>query len=186
MSAATAAQNPFFLKTAIVLRNISQSIGEPQRAGQGGGYGRARLTRSGLLLIFPLPLEKGEGIGEREGTMEAGKLIWIPRVLAIAFIVFISLFALDAFSGGDPLMRKLEHFLIQLIPSFILALVLLIAWRKPLLGGSLFIFLGIAFAFLLRSYRSSFPVLAYRVPWLWPESSSSFLTWQKEKGCKAA
>jgi len=96
--------------------------------------------------------------------MEAGKLIWIPRVLAIAFIVFISLFALDAFSGGDPLMRKLEHFLIQLIPSFILALVLLIAWRKPLLGGSLFIFLGIAFAFLLRSYRSSFPVFGISCP----------------------
>lgn len=86
--------------------------------------------------------------------MKTGKLIWIPRVLAMIFIVFLSLFALDAFSGDAPFIKKLGGFFVQLIPSFILVLTWLISWKRPLMGGSIFILLSIAFAFFFRTYRS--------------------------------
>jgi len=86
--------------------------------------------------------------------MKTGKLIWIPRVLAMIFIVFLSLFALDAFSGDALFIKKLAGFFVQLIPSFILALTLLISWKKPLIGGSIFILLSIAFAFFFRTHRT--------------------------------
>jgi len=86
--------------------------------------------------------------------MKKDNLIWIPRVLAIVIIVFISLFALDVFSGGAPFIKKLGGFLFHLIPSFILLFILLISWRKPLIGGLLFVLLSIAFTFFFRTYRS--------------------------------
>ena len=86
--------------------------------------------------------------------MKTGRLIWIPRVLAIIFIVFLSLFALDVFSGDAPFIKKLGGFIVHLIPSFILVLILLISWRKPLIGGFLFILLSLAFALFFRTYRS--------------------------------
>jgi hypothetical protein len=70
-------------------------------------------------------------------------LLWAPRLFAIAFILFISLFALDAFEGDVPLWEKLLGFLIHLVPSFVLIGVLLIAWRFPLVGGLFFIGAGI-------------------------------------------
>jgi hypothetical protein len=86
--------------------------------------------------------------------MKTGKLIWIPKVLAMIFIVFLSLLALDAFSGDAPIIKKLAGFFVHLIPSFILTLTLLISWKRPLIGGSIFILLSIAFAFFFRTYRS--------------------------------
>lgn len=86
--------------------------------------------------------------------MKTDKLIWIPRVLAIILIVFLSLFALDVFSGDALFIKKLGGFFVHLIPSFILLLILIISWKKPLIGGSLFILLSIAFAFFFRTYRS--------------------------------
>jgi hypothetical protein len=86
--------------------------------------------------------------------MKTGKLIWIPKVLAMIFIVFLSLLALDAFSGDAPFIKKLAGFSVHLIPSFILVLTLLISWKKPLIGGSIFILLSMAFAFFFRTYRS--------------------------------
>jgi hypothetical protein len=101
---------------------------------------------------------------KKEGKMKTDKLIWIPRVLAMIFIVFLSLFALDVFSGDAPFIKKLGGFFVQLIPSFILLLILLISWKKPLIGGSIFILLSIAFAFFFRTYRSVPTFLAITFP----------------------
>lgn len=70
-------------------------------------------------------------------------LFWIPRVLAILFISFISLFALDAFAPDYSLGEQIIGFLIHLVPTYILALVLIISWKNEILGGLLFILLAI-------------------------------------------
>jgi len=85
--------------------------------------------------------------------MKTEKLIWIPRVLVMAFIFFLSLFALDVFSGEAPFVRKMGGFLIHLIPSFVLVAVLVFSWKKPLIGGLFFISLGIASVFFFKTYR---------------------------------
>jgi hypothetical protein len=60
--------------------------------------------------------------------------------LGILAILFISLFALDAFEPGLTLWQQLGAYLMHLIPSFIL---LLIAWKREMLGGIIFLVLGL-------------------------------------------
>ena len=96
--------------------------------------------------------------------MKTHKLIWIPRVLAIVFIAFLLLFGLDVFSENAPFIKKLGGFFMQSIPSFILLLILFIFWKKPLIGGSLFILFSIAFTLHFRTYGSLSTFLFFVLP----------------------
>ena len=88
--------------------------------------------------------------------MKTYKLFWIPRVLAILFILFVSVFAFDAFTSEAPFIQELGRFVLQLIPtSFALIITLLISWRKPLIGGIIFILWGLAIAFYIGMIRGS-------------------------------
>ncbi len=69
---------------------------------------------------------------------------WLPRILCILAILFISIFALDAFGPGSTIWEQLGAFLIHLIPSFILVLLLVLAWKKELIGGIIFTLIGLA------------------------------------------
>ena len=69
---------------------------------------------------------------------------WAPRILTILSILLISLFALDSFGPSVPLLRQISAFLMHLIPSAVLAAILVIAWRHRLTGGIIFIVIGLA------------------------------------------
>jgi hypothetical protein len=71
---------------------------------------------------------------------------WIPRVLCILAILFISMFALDSFSSHLTIWQQIGGFLIHLIPTYILVALLVIAWKWELIGGILFILLGVGFS----------------------------------------
>jgi hypothetical protein len=64
---------------------------------------------------------------------------WLPRSLSILFIAFISVFALDVFGQPQWFLALLMH----LIPSFILVILTVIAWKNSRLGGFIFIAVGI-------------------------------------------
>ena len=70
---------------------------------------------------------------------------WIPRILCILAILFVSLFAADSFDTNLTWWQQISGFVLHLVPSFILVLALIIAWNKELLGGIVFIFLGFIF-----------------------------------------
>jgi hypothetical protein len=70
-------------------------------------------------------------------------LHWLPRVICILAILFVSMFALDAFSPNLTIWQQIGAFIIHLIPSFILLIVLLIAWKWERVGGILFIIIGL-------------------------------------------
>lgn len=70
---------------------------------------------------------------------------WIARICSIIAIMFVSVFALDAFEHGS-LIEKLGAFAIHMIPSIILVLVLLLSWKFELLGGIFFVLIGIGTA----------------------------------------
>jgi len=55
---------------------------------------------------------------------------WLPRILAMLFIGFLSLFALDVFIPGQPLFSMIGAFLIHLIPSFILTVACCLEERR--------------------------------------------------------
>jgi hypothetical protein len=70
---------------------------------------------------------------------------WLPRIICILAILFISMFAADAFEHGNTIWQKLGAFLMHLIPSFILLAFLIIAWKWEFVGGIIFIALGLGF-----------------------------------------
>ena len=70
---------------------------------------------------------------------------WIPRILCILAILFVSMFALDSFAPGLTIWKQLGSFLIHLIPCYILIALLVIAWKREYLGGLLFVIIGVIF-----------------------------------------
>ena len=61
----------------------------------------------------------------------------IPRILCILAILFVSMFALDAFDPRLTLWQQLQGFFIHLIPTYILIIFLVVAWKWELIGGIL-------------------------------------------------
>ena len=68
---------------------------------------------------------------------------WLPRVICILAILFISLFALDAFQPDLTIWQQIGDFLVHLIPSFILTALLLVAWKWEYVGGIIFTIIGL-------------------------------------------
>lgn len=78
-------------------------------------------------------------------------LFWAPRVLGVLFAIFISLFALDVFMEGYGFWETIIALLMHLIPTAIFLLVLVVAWRWEMIGGFLFIALGLLYIALFWS-----------------------------------
>ena len=72
-------------------------------------------------------------------------LYWLPRVLSILFIAFVSIFALDVFGQPQWFLSLVMH----LIPSFILIILTVVAWKFKMIGGIIFVAAG--FIFLISS-----------------------------------
>ena len=68
---------------------------------------------------------------------------WLPRIICILAILFVSLFAADAFSPELTIWQQLGAFIMHLIPSFILIAFLIIAWKWEYIGGIIFIIIGL-------------------------------------------
>ena len=64
-------------------------------------------------------------------------LYWVPRVLSILFITFVSMFALDEIGGHD-FWQTLLGVAVHLIPSFFLVFALILAWRWEWIGAVLY------------------------------------------------
>ncbi|HSL93389.1 MAG TPA: hypothetical protein VK905_02170 [Bacillota bacterium] len=58
-----------------------------------------------------------------------------PRVLSVAFVLFLALFSLDVFEIEASLGELVLGFLIHNIPSLLLAIVTVFAWKRDLVGA---------------------------------------------------
>ncbi len=86
---------------------------------------------------------------------------WLPRVLCILAILFISMFALDSFEEGKSIWQQLASLGMHLIPTFILLIFLAIAWKWEFIGGIIFTLIGVVmspFVFLLNHNRNHFTI----------------------------
>jgi len=79
---------------------------------------------------------------------------WTPRVLAIIYILFISIFALDEFGQGVEFWKATLGFAMHLIPSLLLVLFLIISWRWAKIGAVLFLVASIAVTIVFQTYRN--------------------------------
>jgi len=71
---------------------------------------------------------------------------WLPRILCILSILFVSLFAFDAFTSEESFMVQLGDFILNIIPSLVLLFLLIVTWKKELLGGIIFMLIGLGFS----------------------------------------
>jgi hypothetical protein len=86
----------------------------------------------------------GGNIKEKSMNMITKRvLFWTPRVLCILFAVFISMFALDVFSEGYGFGETILALLIHLVPTFLVVIALVIAWRWEMIGAIAFIALAL-------------------------------------------
>ncbi len=100
-------------------------------------------------------------------------LHWTPRIICILAILFVSMFALDAFAPGLSIWQQIGGFLIHLIPSFVLLTFLIISWKWEYVGGIIFsiIGLGLSPVVFMINYRmnhsifeSLFIILVITIP----------------------
>jgi len=78
-------------------------------------------------------------------------LYWAPRILAILFIIFVSLFALDVFAEGYGFLETIVALFMHLVPTYLLIIALLVAWKHEHIGGIIFIILGIFYIIMAWS-----------------------------------
>ena len=84
-------------------------------------------------------------------------IVWTPRVLGILIVLFVSAFALDAFSDSQPFGKALVDFGVHLVPALILVGIVLLAWRWPWVGAAAFTTLAVVYA--LNSPRLDWSLL---------------------------
>ena len=87
---------------------------------------------------------------------------WSPRLLAILYAQFLSLFAFDSWEGVG-FWEGLAAFIVHLLPVYLVAFVLVVAWRWRALGGVLFIALAAGFA-LAFGWREATTLLLLGLP----------------------
>jgi hypothetical protein len=87
-------------------------------------------------------------------------LYWVPRILTILFAIFVSVFALDVFGEPLPFWRLMLGLFLHLIPTFVLLIVLALAWRWEWIGAVAYFAVGV---FYIGSFAGRFPLATYFV-----------------------
>ena len=81
-------------------------------------------------------------------------LYWTPRILGIIFVLFLMMFSLDIFQPGLSALQIALGLFMHNIPALILLIVLIISWKKEIVGGIVFILAGLAYILLLITSSS--------------------------------
>jgi hypothetical protein len=112
-----------------------------------------------------LPIDDGYtlqvGTQGKEESVNARtkRLLYLtPRILGILFAIFLSLFALDVFGEGYGFWETIVALLMHLVPTLIVIIVLVIAWRRAWVGAVLFC--GLAVSYVGMTW-GRFPFVAY-------------------------
>ena|SRR5208282_4076898 len=101
-------------------------------------------------------------------------LFWAPRVLSIAFVAFLSLFAIDVFDEHLGFWPTFQALAIHLIPTLVLIVALIFAWRREWIGAIVYAVIGILYIIRVTTMRG--PVTAAtRLSWVIMIAGPAFL-----------
>lgn len=89
---------------------------------------------------------------------------WIPRALAILFALFTGLFSLDVFQMNLPWYQVASALFVHNIPLIIIALVLWLSWKHPLVGSISFGIITLVLAFIVRTNGYISTLLLFTFP----------------------
>lgn len=70
---------------------------------------------------------------------------WTPRIFSILFLLFLALFSLDVIEPGLSFLQIYIGLIIHNIPVFVLLILLLISWRKEIVGAYTFFIAGLVY-----------------------------------------
>jgi len=88
-----------------------------------------------------------------------GRLIYgVPRLIAILYAMFVSVFALDVFDEHLAFWHLILALFIHLIPTFVLIATLALAWKWEWIGGIGYLALGV---FYIYNFAGRFPWYTY-------------------------
>ena len=84
---------------------------------------------------------------------------WAPRIAAILIIFFVSLFSLDVFETKAAPLELLGGFLMHNIPSIGMLVLLIFAWKRPVVGFVAFLVAAVLFSLFFVRDISALPTL---------------------------
>jgi hypothetical protein len=132
----------------------------------------------GSIYVLAVAWREHSTVGQVNPRMS--KIIhWAPRIASILIIFFIGLFSLDVFEMKASPLELLGGFLIHNVPSIVLLVLLIFAWKRPAVGFVAFLVAGMLFAiFFVREIYALpnlllfvFPILLvaglFYVDWKW-------------------
>lgn len=113
---------------------------------------------------------------------------WTPRIVSILFILFLALFSLDVFDSCSGVFECVLGLFMHNIPSLVLLIIVLIAWKREIVGAYAFAIAGLlyignmvwnALSNPAQWYMLSYSVIiagpAFLIAWLY------WLNWRKKK-----
>ena len=94
---------------------------------------------------------------------------WILRILLILMIVLFALFSMDVFGEDQSFWDTALALLMHNIPSIVMIIILIIAWKRENIGGALLMLGSLGFAVFLFFKMDSFmwgTVIMVGIPFL--------------------
>jgi len=92
-------------------------------------------------------------------------VLWLPRILAIVWAVYLSAFAVAAaLTENMEYFEMSRTFMSHLIPSFCILVILFVGWRRDGLASLGFLLTGIAYFIALSGWRNASAVFLLCVP----------------------
>jgi hypothetical protein len=72
-------------------------------------------------------------------------LYWTPRAIAILFLLFLGLFSFDVFDSCTSLFNCYFDLLMHSIPVFVLAVLIVISWKREIIAAWTFFIAGLLY-----------------------------------------
>ncbi len=108
---------------------------------------------------------------------------WIPRICGLLMVLFIGMFALDAFDPHLTILRQILNFLVGLVPAYIVLATVIIGRKWDLAGCLIYLVLTLFYTFL--AYRHPVWLLGISLPLL-SLSILFFISWYMKRKEKMA
>ncbi len=96
--------------------------------------------------------------------MRKKMLFWTPRAMLMILGLFTVLFSFDAFEGNGVWFEKLLGFVLHNIPAMLIAVILILSWKRPGIGAIASYLVMLGFAFIVRSFGHIETLISFMLP----------------------
>jgi hypothetical protein len=148
--------NVLWVLIAVLVVLFAVSLGWFLYANSQAGQESWQLVGNGIILSIPLLLfyvsigllltAARQRSSQGQINPRLARFIFLaPRVAGILIILFVAMFSLDVFDMGGSFWEMLGAFLIHSLPSIVLGILMVLAWRRPVIGFIAFGLMALVF-----------------------------------------